>query len=199
MKKTENVCSNSRDQLVDFVAEVRKMEVIFVDEAHIVQNLQEGNLEFISFGEFKNWSQGPSGNRSPEASSGGPDPFGSKGSLPERFSDVKNISHSVKIQHPCFTTSAHDVGMKRPNQVDMPVKWRGKEVNDKSHPVSIYFNQKNSQGFLICILFFQGDFTRDFEMKEPGKNTITVNNFVNRGLRTNKSYSRVHREFDIDW
>jgi hypothetical protein len=45
----------------------------------------------------------------------------------------------------------------------------------------------------------QGDFTRDFEMKEPGKSTITVNNFVNRGLRTNKTFSKVHREFDIDW
>ena len=45
----------------------------------------------------------------------------------------------------------------------------------------------------------QGVFTRDFEMKEPGKNTITVNNYVNRGLRTNKTFSKVHKEFDIDW
>jgi hypothetical protein len=53
----------------------------------------------------------------------------------------------------------------------MPVKWRGKE----------------------------GTFTRDFEMNEPGKNTITVNNYRNRGLRTCKTFSKVHHDLDIDF
>ena len=103
------------------------MDVVYVDEAHIVQNLQEGNLEFITYSEFKKWSSGPSSERS---ESQGPDidPFGSKGGLPQRFTDAKSFVHGAKVQHPCFTTAAHDIGIKRPNQVDMPNKWRGKEV-----------------------------------------------------------------------
>ena len=56
-------------------------------------------------------------------------------------------------------------------QVDMPLKWRGKE----------------------------GVFTKDFEMNEPGKSTITVNNYRNLGLRTCKTYSKVHRDLDMDF
>ena len=98
-----------------------------MDEAHIVQNLQEGNLEFITFSEFKKWSCGPSSEQA-ELQAAGIDPFGNKGGLPQRFEDAKSFVHSAKVQHPCFTTAAHDIGIKRPNQVDMPVKWRGKEV-----------------------------------------------------------------------
>jgi hypothetical protein len=39
-----------RDQLVDFVAEVRKMDIVPVDEAYIVQNLQADQLEEITYG-----------------------------------------------------------------------------------------------------------------------------------------------------
>jgi hypothetical protein len=103
------------------------MDVVYVDEAHIVQNLQEGNLEFITYSEFKKWSSGPSSERS-ESQGHDIDPFGSKGGLPQRFADAKSFVHGAKVQHPCFTTAAHDIGIKRPNQVDMPNKWRGKEV-----------------------------------------------------------------------
>ena len=81
------------------------------------------------------------------------------------------ITSNIKVQHPCFTTTGHDLGCKKPQQVDMPVKWRGKE----------------------------GVFTRDFEMNEPGKTTITVNNYRDRGLRTCKTYSKVHNSLDVDF
>ena len=181
--------SDSRDQLVDFVAEVRKMDLVDVDEAHIVQNLQEENLEYITYSEFRQWSHGPSFGES-HLQQEHLDPFGSKKDMPERFVDAKKFLHGVKVQHPCFTTSAHDIGFKKPNQVDMPVKWRGKEVSLRTAPLQIRINDH---------FVSQGDFTRDFEMKEPGKNAITVNNYVNRGLRTNKTFSKVHRDFDIDW
>ena len=125
-----------RDLLVDFVAEVRKMDVVFVDEAHIVHNLQQGNLEYITFQEFKTWSKGPSSQEA-NLQEAGLDPFGNQGGLPERFANAKKFVHNVKVQHPCFTTSSHDIGIKKPNQVDMPVKWRGKEV--------ITFESRNDQ------------------------------------------------------
>jgi hypothetical protein len=105
------------------------MDVVYVDEAHIVHNLQENNLEFITFSEFKMWSSGPLGQKSlPENRATVIDPFGGMGGLPQRFVDAKSFVHGAKVQHPCFTTAAHDIGIKRPNQLDMPVKWRGKEV-----------------------------------------------------------------------
>ncbi len=45
----------------------------------------------------------------------------------------------------------------------------------------------------------QGTFTRDFEMSEPGKSSITINAYRNRSLRTNKTYSKVHTDFDVDF
>jgi hypothetical protein len=45
----------------------------------------------------------------------------------------------------------------------------------------------------------QGVFTQDFCMNEPGNATITINNYQNRGLRTNQTTSKVHRELDVDF
>ena len=77
------------------------------------------------------------------------DPFGNSSIVPDRFANATSFTSNIKVQHPCFTTTAHDLGCKKPQQVDMPVKWRGKE----------------------------GTFTRDFEMNEPGNSTMTVNNY----------------------
>ena len=99
------------------------------------------------------------------------DPFGNTNYVPERFVGEQRVTHKAKAQHPCYTTSAHELGIKAPSQVDMPVKWRGKE----------------------------GTFTRGYEMSEPGNTAVTVNNYVNRSLRTNKTVSKVHKDFDVDW
>ena len=99
------------------------------------------------------------------------DPFGNSSLVPMRFRDAETFESKVKVQHPCYTTTGHDIGIKRPSQVDMPVKWRGKE----------------------------GVFTTDFVMQEPGKMAVSINNYTNRGLRTNKTYSKVHRDFDVDF
>ena len=45
----------------------------------------------------------------------------------------------------------------------------------------------------------QGVFTTDFVMSEPGKMAVTINNYKNRGLRTNKTRSKVHKEYDVDF
>jgi Ca2+-binding EF-hand superfamily protein len=37
------------DQLVNYVAEVRKMDIVPIDEAYIVAQLQEGELEEITY------------------------------------------------------------------------------------------------------------------------------------------------------
>eukprot|EP00960_Hanusia_phi_P053573 762163-Hanusia_phi.AAC.3 len=47
-----------RDELVRFVEELKKMEIISIDETYIVEKLQEGQLENITFEQFKEWSQG---------------------------------------------------------------------------------------------------------------------------------------------
>merc|ERR1719199_54741 len=159
------------DQLVDFVAEVRKMDVVPVDEANIVRNLQEGSLDAISFAQFREWCHGPEGEQKDGSAPVTLDPFGNKSVVPARFENANNWTSNIKVQHPCFTTTAHEIGCKRPQQVDMPLKWRGKE----------------------------GVFTKDFEMNEPGKSTITVNNYRNLGLRTCKTYSKVHRDLDMDF
>ena len=158
------------DQLVDFVAEVRKMDIVPVDEAYIVGQLQQEELEEITFEQFKEWSQA---GREPEddAVEEQKDPFGNSNIVPSRFSDATQFVANTKVQHPCFTTTAHDLGIKKPQQVDMPVKWRGKE----------------------------GAFTLDFCMNEPGNTSITINKYVNRGLRTNKTTSKVHTELDVDF
>ena len=43
---------------MNFVAEVKKMDIVSVDEAHIVSMLQENDAEQISFEQFKAWSHG---------------------------------------------------------------------------------------------------------------------------------------------
>jgi len=53
-----------------------------------------------------------------------------------RFSDATQFVANTKVQHPCFTTTSHDLGIKKPQQVDMPVKWRGKEV-PAPHPPAL--------------------------------------------------------------
>mmetsp|Transcript_34560 Transcript_34560/g.108343 ORF Transcript_34560/g.108343 Transcript_34560/m.108343 type:complete len:147 (-) Transcript_34560:493-933(-) len=146
------------------------MDIIDIDETYIVEKLQEGQLEQINFEQFKEWSQGPN-NASEQVIQGNVDPYGNNSVLPRRFADASLHKSNVKIQHPCFTTTAHDIGFKKPQQVDMPVKWRGKE----------------------------GVFTREFEMREPGKTGITVNTYVDRGLRTGKTKSKVHKELDVDF
>eukprot|EP00283_Hemiselmis_rufescens_P009714 CAMPEP_0173419376 /NCGR_PEP_ID=MMETSP1357-20121228/1247_1 /TAXON_ID=77926 /ORGANISM="Hemiselmis rufescens, Strain PCC563" /LENGTH=185 /DNA_ID=CAMNT_0014382013 /DNA_START=30 /DNA_END=587 /DNA_ORIENTATION=- len=158
------------DQLVDFVAEVKKMDIVAVDEAFIVQRLQDSEAEQITLEQFKDWSCGPDGFVD-EVEHDTKDPFGNSSLVPKRFVDAEVFRSNVKVQHPCYTTTGHDIGIKRPSQVDMPVKWRGKE----------------------------GVFTTDFVMSEPGKMAVTINNYTNRGLRTNKTYSKVHKEFDIDF
>lgn len=158
------------DQLVDFVAEVRKMDIVPVDEGYIVQNLQNDQLEEISFEQFKTWSCGPDDTVAHEEEVMR-DPFGNTNIVPNRFMDASSFVHNAKVQHPCFTTTSHEIGQKKPQQVDMPVKWGGKE----------------------------GHFTQDFVMQEPGKASISINAYVNRGLRTNKTYSKVHTELDIDF
>jgi hypothetical protein len=118
-------------------------------QTNIVQRLQERQLECITFPQFRDWCHGPDGEQREEKPVATKDPFGNSSLVPDRFSDVAQWTSSIKAQHPCFTTTAHDLGARKPQQVDMPVKWRGK----------------------------QGEFTRDFEMNEPGKSTITVNNY----------------------
>ena len=120
--------------------------------------------------QFKEWSYGPDGPEE-EPPVVQKDPFGNSNIVPQRFANSDGFTHNSKVQHPCFTTTAHDIGIKKPQQVDMPVKWRGKE----------------------------GTFTRDFEMQEPGKASISINNYNNRGLRTNKTFSKVHTDLDIDF
>jgi len=51
-----------RDQLVDFVAECKKMDIVPVDEGYIVSRLQESELESITFEQFQDWSQGEGAN-----------------------------------------------------------------------------------------------------------------------------------------
>jgi len=114
------------DQLVDYVAEVRKMDIVPVDEANIVQCLQEEQLESITFAQFREWCHGPGGEQQDEREVGTKDPFGNSSIVPERFANASTFTSNIKVQHPCFTTTAHDLGCKRPQQVDMPVKWRGK-------------------------------------------------------------------------
>ena len=159
------------DQLVDFVAEVRKMDIVPVDEANIVAQLQAGQVESINFAQFRDWCHGPDGEQKDDTPEVTVDPFGNKSSVPSRFENAGAWASNIKVQHPCYLTTAHELGGKRPQQVDMPNKWRGKA----------------------------GVFTRDFEMNEPGKATITVNNYRNRGLRTAKTYSKVHPSLDFDF
>jgi hypothetical protein len=51
-----------RDQLVDFVSECKKMDIVPVDEGYIVSRLQESELESITFEQFQDWSQGQGAN-----------------------------------------------------------------------------------------------------------------------------------------
>ena len=140
-------------------------------QANIVRNLQAGQMESITFAQFRDWCHGPEGEQKDDRPVATKDPFGNSSIVPDRFANCNQWTSNRKVQHPCFTTTAHELGYKAPKQVDMPVKWRGKE----------------------------GTFTRDFEMNEPGKNTITVNNYRNRGLRTCKTFSKVHHDLDIDF
>ncbi len=109
------------------MAEVRKMEIIPIEESFIVQKLQENEAERITFAQFKEWSAGPDAQVEEEVEDK-KDPFGNSSRVPDRFKDATAFHGKVKVQHPCYTTTAHDIGIKNPSQVDMPVKWRGKEV-----------------------------------------------------------------------
>lgn len=109
------------------MAEVRKMEIIPIDEGYMVQKLQENEAERISLAQFKEWSAGPDAKIEEEVEDK-KDPFGNSSRVPERFTDSTAFHGKVKVQHPCYTTTSHDIGIKKPSQVDMPVKWRGKEV-----------------------------------------------------------------------
>ncbi len=97
--------------------------------------------------------------------------------------------HNVKVQHPCFTTTAHEIGQKKPQAVDMPVKWGGKEVSRKQRrqpaesatnqlPAATEYNPPPCGPELrldFIVLDLQGNFTQDFIMQEPGKASISIN------------------------
>ena len=42
-----------------------------------------------------------------------------------RFRDVSTLRHTPRKQHPVYTTTANDIGLKKPTQLDMPDVYAG--------------------------------------------------------------------------
>jgi len=119
------------------------MEIVQIDEGSIVGEMTKARMddsssksifellslqvdaEFISFGEFKEWSIDVPSN--PEKKPTFVDPFGNTDILPDRFEDPSSMVHKSRSQHPCYTTSYNDLGARAPSDADMPTKWRGRD------------------------------------------------------------------------
>jgi hypothetical protein len=153
-----------------YVAEVKKMGLVEVDESKIVSELMKKDADRISFVEFKLWTQSAA-EKEQESKQAEvfTDPFGNTNVLPERFAPTTVFKYNKKAEHPCFTTTYNEIG-KAPGEMEMPNKWRGKK----------------------------GDFTTDFVVIEPGQG-LTISTYRDRGLRTAKTRSNVHPSLDIDF
>jgi len=158
------------DELVLYVAEVKKTGLIEVDEGNIVNELMKRDADTIGFEELKEWTQSPSESlKEAQKQDVQTDPFGNTNVLPERFEPDTVFNYRKKGQHPCFTTTSNDLG-KAPGPMEFPTKWRGRK----------------------------GEFTDGFIVCEPGTG-LAINTYHDRGLRTNKTRSNVHKTLDVDF
>ena len=155
------------EDLKDMIQRATRMSTLKVDGDHVLERAaqQEGRC---TWQEFASWSKGNSVVE-PEVERRAKE----EGHImPGRFTNHENFhDYGVKEQHPCYLTTAHDFGRKRPQIVDMPVRWHGAA----------------------------GQFTKDFEMRVPGGQSVSINNFRNRSLRTMDNRSRVHKELDTPY
>jgi len=92
--------------------------------------------------------------------------------VPGRFQQVVGFhDYSVTSQHPCYTTSSRDLGKKKPQVVDMPLRWHGAA----------------------------GHFTKEFEMNVPGAKAVEVNQYRCRSLNVMQTKSKVHTSLDLPY